>query len=418
MINEPGADPCATHDGGGSGPGPTLFVAAAGDGSDGSSWAKAWNDVTDIDWSAVSPGSTVCIAGGSYGDLSIHASGTATARVCIKRATAADADCGSKTPGYEGAFDSQVVLTGISCNTHGEGDYVTVDGRASYQGIKVDDSSAGESYAIDLNAGGASYLRLYNLDVAGVATLNTDFSGDGRCLSANYDGTAHGLAIGYSQFHGKPTLFLTGGQHEMLFEHNKLYDNVVGNPASWHPNLWVSLENEVNVTWRYNEVWNWEVEGIMMCPNGPGCTPDDQWFIYGNVFRDATPNSTSRVLEAQYETQGSVFLYNNTFANLEMILGTHGNGGNFSGGTAANNIVWKSNGGFDGWGISESHNLTPSGDPFVDSAGGDYHLAPGSAPVDAGVTIPAASGQTFDLDKDGSTRGADGHWDVGAYELH
>jgi hypothetical protein len=358
----------------------------------------------------------VCIAGGTYGKLSIQASGTAAARICIKRAVDGDPQCATAGAGWNSGLAGQVVVSQIACNSQGSGDYVTVDGRVAYQGIKVDDKTTTETYSVDLNGSGANYLRLYNLDVAGVATLTTSFSGEGRSLSANFNGTAHGLEIAYSQFHGKPTLLLTGGQHDMIFEHNKLFDNVVGNPASWHPNVWVSISNDANVAWRYNEVWNWMVEGIMMCPAGPSCTPDSDWYIYGNVWHDAVSGGASRVFEAQYVTTGAVYLYNNTFANLGFVMGSHANGGGVSGGVAVNNLIWETTADFQGWSFTAQNNMTVTANPFANSAQGDYHLAAGSAPIDAGAPIAPAGGFAFDKDMDGHTRGADGAWDVGAYE--
>jgi hypothetical protein len=413
---ETGGDPCAIEGDAGSAPSSTFFVAPGGSGGDGKTWGSAWKDVAGIDWSVIKPGSTVCIAKGTYGKLSIQASGTASARICIKRAIANDAQCGMSTPGWNAANDGQVVVSHIACNTPGDGDYVTVDGRVAFQGIKVDDKTTDETYSVDLNGSGASYMRLYNLDVAGVSTLQTSFTGEGRSLSANFSGTAHGLEIAYSQFHGKPTLVLTGGQHDMIFENNKLFDNVVENTMAWHPNVWVSISNDVNVVWRYNEIWNWMVEGIMMCPAGPGCTPDSSWYVYGNVWHDATPGGASRVLEAQYVTAGAVYLYDNTFAALGFVMGSHANGGGISGGVATNNLMWQTTADFQGWSFMASHNMTVTVDPFVDSAKANYHLAAGSAPIDAGVPIAPAAGLTFDKDMDGDTRGADGAWDVGAYE--
>src|SRR5262249_35629922 len=155
--------------------------------------------------------------------------------------------------------------------------------------------------------------------------------------------------------------------------------------------------------------------GIMMCPTS-GCTPNADWYIYGNVWHDATPNGSSRVLEPQYVTAGAVHLFNNTFANLSMVMGTHANGGGFSSGEALHNLIYGTNADFSGWNITETTNMTPQTSPFVSTS--DYHLANGSAPIDTGTAIPSAGGLTFDHDMDGTVRGADGHWDIGAYEHH
>jgi hypothetical protein len=62
----------------------------------------------------------------------------------------------------------------------------------------------------------------------------------------------------------------------------------------------------------------------------------------------------------------------------------------------------------------EAHGQVGLGALFVDGdsepALGDFHLV---QPTDAGQTLPSP----FDVDPDGVTRGADGVWDRGAYEL-
>jgi hypothetical protein len=56
-------------------------------------------------------------------------------------------------------------------------------------------------------------------------------------------------------------------------------------------------------------------------------------------------------------------------------------------------------------------NLAVGRETFVNAAGHDYALAAGSAPVDAGVTIPAVT-----MDRAGIARPQGRHFDVGAYE--
>jgi hypothetical protein len=46
---------------------PTYYVSPAGDGSDGRSWATAWQSPGQIDWQAVQPGDTVVLDGGPEG---------------------------------------------------------------------------------------------------------------------------------------------------------------------------------------------------------------------------------------------------------------------------------------------------------------------------------------------------------------
>jgi hypothetical protein len=61
---------------------------------------------------------------------------------------------------------------------------------------------------------------------------------------------------------------------------------------------------------------------------------------------------------------------------------------------------------------TEANGVIGTGDPFVNLAGWDLRLVAGTAAIDSGTALPA----TFDTDPAGNTRGADGAWDIGAFE--
>ncbi len=402
-----------------------FYVRAGAAGSNnGSDWNNAWTDVNRITWSSVRGGDTIWIAGGTYSQLSIGASGTAANRIYIKRVRTTNSVPASAT-GWNSSYDSRVVLNLVGCNSADNGNYVTLDGQVPYSGIVVTNTSLGETYAISLNASGANYLELFNLDIGGISTLTTSFSGEGRCLSANYSGTASGLHIAYCKFHGAPTLILTGGQHDMVFEYNKLYGNVVGNPAAWHPNVWNSIGNDVNVTFRYNDISEWMVEGIMMSTG----TADSNWYIYGNVWHNDPSFTVSRVVEAQYTTHGPVYMYNNTFVSIAVVVsGGNGAWGWDSRCAAVNNIYFQAGNAGQGFGkgnddynLSNTSTTQPHGvggatsSIFVNYAGGNFHIVTNIAagyPRNRGLAL----GSPYSIDLDGTLRGSDGSWDIGAYE--
>lgn len=73
-------------------PGKTYYVSKSGNGSDGKSWANAWNELAKINWSVVQPGDTILLDGGSQSmtyttTLTIGKSGIQGAPITIKRAT-------------------------------------------------------------------------------------------------------------------------------------------------------------------------------------------------------------------------------------------------------------------------------------------------------------------------------------------
>jgi hypothetical protein len=398
--------------------------------NNGLDWNNAWTDVTNINWGIVQPGDTIWLAGGTYGKLSIGASGNVNRRIFIERARSTNAVPASAA-GWNTNFDSTPIINLLGCNSPGYGNYVTVDGQIPYGGIVVTNTSLGETYAVDLNESGASYMELFNLDIGGVSTLNAIFTGEGRCLSAD-DTPGTGLHVAYCRLHGEPTLILTGNQEGMLWEHNFLYDNVVGNTTNWHPNVWNSIGGDDNCIFRYNEISNYMVECIMFSGSA-----NTNWQIYGNLIHDATPGQTSRIIEAQKTAHGPVLLFNNTIVNVYWTITEVSDGsgtGSWVGCVSTNNLFFNA-GDPDYYGFGDggddflltdasvtnlsvfgAHCISgASSNIFVNYAGANYHIVTNTGPLfprNKGATLAPA----YATDSDGNTRGADGAWDIGAFE--
>jgi hypothetical protein len=69
--------------------GTTWYVSKNGSGADGKSWATAWKELSDINWSAIAPGDTVVIDGGASkmtynSTVQVGASGTASSPVTVR----------------------------------------------------------------------------------------------------------------------------------------------------------------------------------------------------------------------------------------------------------------------------------------------------------------------------------------------
>lgn len=110
-------------------------------------------------------------------------------------------------------------------------------------------------------------------------------------------------------------------------------------------------------------------------------------------------------------------VYNNTFVLAESSYYSHiqlvG-----SGNSAYNNLSYQSGGGMSVTvsGGTTGNNIESASDPFVNSGSRNYRIISttgGTYPRNAGSSTP---GSSYNTDPDGSTRGADGTWDVGAYE--
>lgn len=71
--------------------GTTYYVSKTGNNSDGRSWASAWNELNQINWTVIQPGDTILLDGGStemvyQSTLTLGKSGTPTAPITIRLA--------------------------------------------------------------------------------------------------------------------------------------------------------------------------------------------------------------------------------------------------------------------------------------------------------------------------------------------
>jgi hypothetical protein len=192
----------------------------------------------------------------------------------------------------------------------------------------------------------------------------------------------------------------------------------------------VQYAGNSGVTFRYNEWWNWSVEGIMVW------TPSGALYVYGNVFHDADNSGYPSVIQANNTTAGPLYFYDNTIANVSgyCVFRPASSGGWTADSRARNNLYWSSDvcvqsapsSDYDACyndlasanqstlGISETTTVTQaeanactiSATPFVNASAGDFHLT-SSTPGGENVGSP------YNLDKDGKVRTT---WTRGAYE--
>src|SRR4029077_11001064 len=93
-----------------------------------------------------------------------------------------------------------------------------------------------------------------------------------------------------------------------------------------------------NINFRYNNIYHWQIEGIMML--APSGNPGVNWYIYGNVWHDgyASP-SYPRVLTCQDGAQGPIYFYNNTVVNCYEAVAVE-QGGSWAGGSQGRNNIY------------------------------------------------------------------------------
>lgn len=383
----------------------------------GDDWNNAYNDAAGTTQTV---SNTYIWAGGTY-----TSSPSITANYTTFRRARATNSVDSAAAGWSAGFDSQPVFPGI---TVGGTIGVTVDGVVPYNGILATNLTTGDDYAVDLGTASVSNFTLINVLMDGKG-LN-DGAGEQRCY--NSTGTTPNPRrlnnrIAYCTLRNAATCMNTFYEEGFIFEHNVLEKNNTADTALHHPNLWQAVGCS-NVTVRYNRITDWDNEGIMLDFSDPSDARNGVWWIYGNLVYDARSGS-SRFVESQYNSNGPVYIFNNTIVDLPTLCISTANDGTWHSDCAVtNNILFNVNGNHTFGNGKANYNLTDDGSEvgansiagatsaiFTDYSGQDYTIVTNIGalfPRNKGIDL----GSTYATDFAGNPRGDDGTWDIGAYE--
>jgi hypothetical protein len=429
--------------------------------SAGTTWTNAWGEMDQINWSCVHPGDTIWLAGGAYTKgFAAGASGADGKPIYIARVLSTDA-APTEAAGWTAAFDSQVVVTNTTANNGNSacnagdvlcfnhttlGNYTYWDGRidggillqtSNIAGLSPTNNTAIGQAAVDVGTASGAPGTGKNHDIS---FRNIDFAGPAGSSDythKSYDAAAQVLNVTGNvlftgcRFHGGNENVNISGSTGVVFDRCKFYDNIAGSGSAGHGNQ-VQYAGNDDITFRYSEWWNWNVEGIMVW------TPSGALYVYGNVFHDADNTGYPSVIQANNTTAGPLYFYNNTIANVSgyCVFRPASSGGWTSASQARNNLYWKSDvcvqvapdSDYDAvyddlaannqttLGIpetttvsqAEAHAFAVSSTPFVNAAAGDFHLTANTA---GGQDV----GASYDVDVDGNLRTT---WTRGAYEYH
>ena len=390
----------------------------------GADWNNAWNGFAEIQWGAgvasLGPGDTCWIAGGTYGaPLVIGASGTAGSPITLKRVRATD-PIPTAAAGWELDFDAQVIIVAADSCVYfynGLGSYVTVDGQVD-SGIRVNYANGGRGVELD---GGLDFtnVMLRYIEASGPGpVVETD---DTRGFDLTTQGALTNITLSHCKAHHSDTLIQATPSANLVIEYCDLHHSGAVNYDSFHPNT-IYLGAATNVTIRYNQLHDFDVEGIFFGePGNNGAR------IYGNLFYQGTSApDTGRGIEFDDTADSTdVLVYNNTFVDLPLPGVSFGNGGLHPGAVVQDNLFYNTEADFgpathdynwfSGAGASEAHGIAHGAAPFVNATAFNYHILSAvgpDLPKDKGVNL----GAPFNLDLDGVIRGSGGGWDIGAYE--
>lgn len=403
----------------------------------GADWANAYSTLP----SSLIRGDTYYLADGAYSWYLFDDNASGTNAIYIKKATTEDHGI---AVGWSASYGDGIAEFGqwiFSGAPSGHSGYYNINGYSSAvtgnYGIKV---KVGD-YIKALNWYGdqtAPYCEFLYIEIAGPAgTGDYDFvkgrapidnSGSYGIFQSAWTGSgqadlSHTL-VSHCYIHGFSTLILTdSGSDYFTLEYTDMADvrnaNLSGLGNIDHPNLW--WLGNLYSTVRYNKFHNYSSEGIFFGGSPmPRAHGGDR--IYGNVFYDGCPPYASRGIEFRGSETGpasytDIKIYNNTFYGLGMsairvMAGSATSGVEFKNNLLGDVGISIENGGA---GITQSDNMSCDTSVFVNYTSRDFRIVPSSGPTyprDKGGALASA----YNTDPLGAIRGADGAWDIGAYE--
>jgi hypothetical protein len=433
-----------------------------------------WSSVAagDTIWIA---GGTYTTTSGTL--LNVQKGGTSNSWLNIMRATGNDAACtsaagwvagyGTNAVFYETAFagvnNSSDYSSVISINSSTS--YVNIDGRTTNGITLICNPNVNISVSgVGIGGNSKSNIIVANFGIVGpcpsIYTNNaSSWSNPGYSDGISiYPASGSGISsvtIKNCEIRGFFQAVYIGGYLDstrpcfgIVIDHCRLHN--IGGDVTQHSDLVYACMSGPLV-FRYNEVWDWSSMAIFLFPATNGVsTILNPVYIYGNVFHD--PSSGSGIYPVVLESSsgftavnsvGPVYYYNNTiynsgffsfYFNPPHVLATASR--------FFNNIFIQNSAGFNGsdsygtwdynysdqniFAVSEPHGIKNTGlDPLASpGVWGNFMIVSNIGafyPRNAGVALASITDSVlgvlnFNIDPVGTTRGADGAWDIGAYE--
>lgn len=375
--------------------------------NNGQNWNNAWS-LSSIAWSSISPGDTIFLAGGSYSGISSGKSGSSGNPISMRRATAATC---SGVAGWSSGFDSTISTPKITV--------VNNDFKISGEtpsGIVINNAGNWDGFGIDMN-------HLSDVTVSYVeVTCGTPVGNSVGLRAYNMTGCTfdhlklHHLVNG-SQYYWNTTC---------VVQYCEFYDiGGFNNPAGAHPNV-MYQNNTANCTYCYNLIHD-NASGAMGIA-WEDVAGGDNNYLYGNVFWNPQGDHGGIESDSNISSLGHFYIYNNTFVNfntptIEFRV-------NPAGGEVKNNLYYNCQDPYSHWsGLTwdynwantssnvsgEAHSIGNGSNPFVNYSGLNFQIVSNiSSTFPRGKGIALSSAYATDLN--GNVRGADGSWDIGAYE--
>jgi hypothetical protein len=430
----------------------------------GGSWADAWQSFSDIDWSAVSPGDTVYLSGGSTSktyteDLTVRSSGESASPITV-------------TVGQEAGHNGTVVIRGAGVYLESNSHLVVTGEYRGERRLRIQDSP---EYAVQAGSLPMENVRIAYLEIAGCrGTYNVYVRGEPRGVEVDHlhvhhpahrealllifwEGSADGYGTAARIHHnifdlngvGEDAVRLASGGYDVYGNdirargtqpsHNdgiqvftsvpisfiRIFDNRIADAGNW--SIGISADQPLSNLLIYNNVLDLTGsdsgtrKGIFIRP-GSG-TSSDSIHVYNNTIVGA--GALGIELDVTGETPAGMsnlkirnnLLYESNSITINQLFGE------VPGLEVRANCLWASNPfwqqvHYNGVSYAPPFTVLNQGGTdrkplLADPAARDFHLAESDQVCrDRGEDLSSF----FTADKDGIPRPQGAGWDTGAYE--
>lgn len=343
--------------------------------NDGSDWANAWTNTSEINFDSIAGGDVVYIAAGTYGALEIPKSGQPGQPIVFRRATQ---DAHGTATGWVSSYDAQVIIDGNGSDGGVSIGYspawaaqsnITIDG-ATRNGIWIRNAYYGVRAGYGVDNLTLRYLEIgdpgaYKLDEDGIQGKGDNLLIEFCNVHDNDNQTTHGdgiqwfggngLVIRYSIFKNNgQQIYLGEGSWDTVVNDVSVYYNIIYNRGGGHYNGIVLYGNN-SQSGHYRKFYNNTFDLEALSDSG-----------YDSVFYPLSGNATT------------------LFANNAVIRSNANQITN----TAHNNNAYDNAGAYVVYNIPPENGIVSLADlGFVDINAADYHLASGSPLIGKGVDV-------------------------------
>jgi hypothetical protein len=277
--------------------------------NDGTSWTNAWNEMNQINFSAVACGDTIWLAGGTYTtQLSPNKTCTAGNVLTIARVLSTDS-VPTHAPGWNSAFDSQVILSNVGIYMAG-GAYWTVDGRlgtvsANNFGIASRQAQDGAQGISMPNNANLSHITFHYIELYGppcVTSQSCTGTNDGYAMR-NYYSTVDTMMFDHGWIHRWSEILWSSNDLNSTIQYSQI-DTSATTQAEHADILYTT--GQTNWTFRYNRVFASDNDGMLYESGGTY----NGIYMYGNMYYF---NMGQILVYKTGSNFSNVFIYNNVF---------------------------------------------------------------------------------------------------------